>query len=263
MSWASLFQSIRSIFNSGSINNPYENNSGFDPLYIDSYIEDSPVDWQAYCAAGLPWFAADFKATEGLQYSYQNWLTDQISAASKAAGSRLGVNFFYGSYHYLHAAQDGSAQADFHIKIAKAAGGFGKGWWFPMVDVESAGNSGVSAQQVIDCTSAYATRVHQVTGMKVRLYGESLMADLGITSQMECDYLEPARYDFELPSSVITNIGWTEDKLFGWQYRGDNYTATLKNSAGQPYPNQGPGTSLIDISVLTFPGGLQALSQAL
>jgi GH25 family lysozyme M1 (1,4-beta-N-acetylmuramidase) len=238
--------------------------SEFDPLYIDLYPLDTQVNWQSYCTAGLPWLAVDLKATEGLQYSYETWMAAQIAAIVSAAGSQLGVTFWMGAYHYLRVTQDGCAQADYYINACKQAGGFSNGWWLPMVDVESADNSDMtSPQQIIDSTSAFANRIHSVTGMKVRLYGESFLADNNITDQMSCDYIEIARYDNILPEEVVTNIGWTEDKLFGWQYRADDYTATLVNAAGVPYPNSGPGTAPCDIIVLTLSGGTAAIPSVL
>ena len=61
----------------------------------------------------------------------------------------------------------------------------------PIVDVERGGernpNQRATAQQVIDCTSAWVNKVKETTGPPVCLYGRGAMRDLSITSKMGCE----------------------------------------------------------------------------
>jgi lysozyme len=235
----------------------------FDPLFVDVYADDAPCDWTALAAAGLPWAGTILKATQGLAYTSGDWLKANWAALETARTKAFRTDFFRGAYHYLTFADDGGKQAKWFLSQIGAAGGLQLGDLWPIVDVESADNGDPSAQQIIDCTSAFAAAILAETGKQTMLYGESLLYDAGVTSRMGCTWLWLPRYTATLPESVVTRIGWSEDALWGWQYRGDSNDALLKTSDGVTYPNKAPGCGTVDLTALTYPGGVAALSSKL
>ena len=132
----------------------------------------------------------------------------------------------------------------------------------PIVDVEL-GNDGkpdangkvrprhpnwdASAQQIIDCTSAWAERVGAETGQQVMLYGNGAMRDKRIADRMGCDWLWIPRYTAALPRDMYERAGWDLPSVAMWQYCGDG-TASLPG-----YPRSVPGFGAVDISVVLFP----------
>jgi GH25 family lysozyme M1 (1,4-beta-N-acetylmuramidase) len=228
---------------------------------VDVYALDvnGKPNWPAVVAA--PNFVGGIiKATEGLGYN-PPWFATNWPAIKSAGGDAYGQTWFRGAYHYLKFNADGAAQADYYLKAINDAGGFDVGDIIPIVDVEL-GNDGkpdkngkvhtrdsnwdASAQQIIDCTSAFAERAKSVTGQQVMLYGGSALRERGITDRMGCDWLWTARYDRVLPVSSYQSFGWDVPQLALWQYCGDGegYLADAPTSIanfGSP-----------DISVVTF-----------
>jgi GH25 family lysozyme M1 (1,4-beta-N-acetylmuramidase) len=227
------------------------------------------------CAPNWPAAAADaqingaiLKATQGLTYCDPSWLKANWSAIHNVAGRNVGTNWFCGAYHYLEATSintttNGDQQAAFFLQNLEAAGGLGPDDLWPIVDMESADNTGVGATQFADTTAAFAAGILSRTGRATMLYGGETIRSLGITSRMGCSWLWTARYASTLPESEILQMGWTEDTLWGWQYQGTgtgnwgylaNYPTSILNFAedGQ-----------VDLSVMVMPGGLAALRTAL
>ena len=234
----------------------------FDPLFVDEYADDAPADWGTLASAGAPWSGAILKATQGLTYSSGEWLRHNwqaLAAASAASGNPL----LRGAYHYAELARSGKAQAEFFLRTMASAGGFASGDLWPIVDVESADNAGVTAQQTIDCVSAFAETIQAEIGRATMMYGGSLPYDLGITSRMGCSWLWLPRYTATLPASTYERIGWSLDALWGWQYKGAGGQALLETPSGVVYPSSAPGCGNVDLTVLTFPGGMSALVAAL
>lgn len=234
----------------------------YDPLFVDVYTGDHAADWNALSAAGAPWTGVILKVSQGLRYNseddgaHRSWLSTNWARLAQ-------TNLIRGAYHYLQIAEDGAAQADYYLHCIQRAGGFRAGDLWPIVDVETANNGNPSRQQIIDCTSSYAAQIKKQTGHLPILYGGSFLYDHDVTSQMGCGYLWIARYTATLSGAIHDRIGWPSDRLFAWQYRGDEYNAQLRNADGATYPDQAPGIGKVDISVLTFPGGLAALKTAL
>ncbi|HYM54138.1 MAG TPA: glycoside hydrolase family 25 protein [Solirubrobacteraceae bacterium] len=218
-----------------------------DPLIVDVYAGDlnGAPDWDKLVAAGPPWHGAIIKATEGLHYA-PPWFGFQWQAIEQAAGSRLGDDFFRGTYHYLHFALPGADQADYFADLVQKAGGWRLGDLPPVVDVESANNAGCSRPQVEECVGAFVARMHERGCPEVILYGGSLLYDLGITDHMGCSDLWVARYTPTLPEHVYQRIGWDAPAL--WQYCGDG-ESYLKD-----YPSVSP-IGKVDISAVIKNGG--------
>lgn len=229
-----------------------------DPLIVDVYQGDGPKKWRELAAAGPPWHGVIIKATQGLYYHPAAWLHTNWMEIHEAGGGRCGLDWFRGAYHYLDVRQDGAAQADYFLSAINTAGGWARGDLWPMVDVEHAGQRTIgSSYQVIDCVRNFATRVHDVLGRDVMLYGGSWLAELSITSRMCCKYLAVARYTQTLPTFVYERIGWDRASLALWQYCGDG----VGYLSG--YPREAPGCGKVDISAMVLPGGLSALRLAL
>lgn len=231
----------------------------FDPIFVDEYALDKPADWSVFAAAGQPWSGAVLKVSQGLHYNSGSWLVKNWSALEAARKATANLDFFRGAYHYLTIADSGQKQAEYYLGVLNAAGGFKKGDLWPIVDVESASNGNPAAQQIIDCTSSFAETIKRETGRQTMLYGGSFLYDHAIKSRMGCSYLWIARYTATLPANVYERIGWSVDALWGWQYASDDFKAQLKTPSGVTYPDIAPGCGDVDLTVLTYPGGLAAL----
>ncbi len=238
-------------------------------LFVDYYQFDNGriPDLTAVSADGR-YAGAIVKATEGLYYNGGNWFSQQWPSIHDQNG--YGDTWLRGCYHFLKFNQDGGAQADFYLKTIEAAGGWDtKGDLWPIVDVElgSEGNPAknikrnsnqdASAQQIIDCTTAFAERCASETGRKVMLYGNGAMRDKSINDRMSCDWMWCPRYTPDLPSKIYERAGWSRDQLVLWQYAGDG-TGFL---AG--YPTATPDDKKCDHSCLVLSGGLSQLISSL
>lgn len=225
------------------------------PLFVDVYAGDlgGVPKWNTLVLLGAPWHGAVIKATEGVSYR-PPWFAINWRAIWQAAGERYGVDFFRGAYHFLKFNVDGAEQADYYLKAIELAGGWNVGDLWPIVDVELGGdtnsNQKASAQQIIDCTSAFAARVKQESGRKVMLYGNGAMRDKGIKNKMGCDLLWCPRYTATLPAEIYERAGWSISELFAWQYSGDGVGALVG------YPLFPPGFGACDTSVIVHDGGL-------
>jgi GH25 family lysozyme M1 (1,4-beta-N-acetylmuramidase) len=226
-------------------------------LIVDLYSGDlgGKPNWPAVVAE--PNFVgAIIKATEGTGFAPQ-WFQQNWPKVREAGGDRYGTTWFRGAYHFLKFNQDGAAQADFYLKTIDQAGGWDTGDIIPIVDVEL-GNDGskdaakrnsnwdASAQQIIDCTGAFARRTREVSGQQVMLYGNGAMRDKGIADRMDCDWLWIPRYTPTLPAKMYERAGWSLDQVALWQYCGDG-TAALPG-----YPTEIVGFGRCDISVVLF-----------
>jgi GH25 family lysozyme M1 (1,4-beta-N-acetylmuramidase) len=183
------------------------------------------------------------------------------AAVKDVVPDRYGTTWFRGAYHFLKFNKDGKDQADFYLKAIDEAGGFDVGDIVPIVDVEL-GNDGnpdeqgrihprnsnwdASAQQIIDCTSAWAERVKSATGQQAMLYGNGAMREKGIKDKMGCDWLWVPRYTAKLPAEIYTRAGWDLENVALWQYCGGG-TAALPD-----YPREIAGFGKVDISVVLF-----------
>jgi GH25 family lysozyme M1 (1,4-beta-N-acetylmuramidase) len=232
-----------------------------DQLIVDVCSDDlgGKPNWQG--AAEAPNVAgAIIKATEGTAFN-PPWFSQNWPRVKEVAAERYGQTWFRGAYHFLKFNLDGTAQANFYLDAIDAAGGFDVGDIIPIVDVEL-GNDGkpdknghakprnsnwdASAQQIIDCTTAWAQRVKERSGQEVMLYGNGAMRDKSINDRMGCDWLWIPRYMPTLPPIMYQRAGWSLDRVAMWQYCGDG-TAAL---AG--YPQQIQNFGKVDISVVLF-----------
>lgn len=234
-----------------------------DALFVDVYPGDGAKDWAAFIAAGAPWHGAVFKLTQGLDYDYGAWASRQ--RARFLASERYGVDLFDGFYHYLTLHQDGAAQAERFWKICRQIGGECRGTLWAMVDVERGGQrvQSPSRAQVEDTTRAFAARYEQLSGRTPTLYGGELLRSVGVRDRLGCGRSAVALYTDHLGArgetteAFLARTGTDLEHLLLWQYAGDG-VAHLPG-----YPHEAPGCGKVDVSVLTLPGGLEALRSSL
>lgn len=226
-----------------------------DFLFVDVSPWEKNPGWQVLINTPN-FYGGIVKASQGLK-GYSNdkgWFKRNWPMAKDEAGDRYGLTWFRGAYLFLNLWQDGAAQADYYLEVIENAGGWDRGDIIPIVDVEL-GNDGtdgrprsknqdVGKQQIIDCTTACAQRLKEVTGRNVMLYGRGAMRDKGINDKMGCDIVFNPSY-----TSTITMHGleaWTLDDVALWQYCGDGHAALADQTK---FPRTIPGFGNTDISV--------------
>ncbi|HEX5553853.1 MAG TPA: GH25 family lysozyme [Chitinophagaceae bacterium] len=225
-------------------------------LFVDLYSLDlnGNPDWNALSNTDT-FYGAILKAAQGSS-GYSNdhgWFTKNWPLLKDAAGDRYGQTWFRGAYLFLNLWDDGVSQADNYLKTIEDAGGWENGDMFPMIDVEL-GNDGsngrprnrnqdASTQQIIECATACADRLREVTGRNIILYGRGAMRDREIKSKMGCDAVWNPSYT----RTMVTNglEAWTLDDIVLWQYCGDGVAAIDE----QKLPRSIPGFGSPDISV--------------
>lgn len=223
-------------------------------IIADRYSGDGPSDWQALAAAGTC-MGAFLKVTEGIEYK-TDWFRENWPALRAAGGARYGQSWFRGAYHYLIFHDDAAQQADYFLQTIDAAGGFDCGDLLPVVDVElgkpTSANHKASAQQIVDCTSAFVKRLKDLLGCPVILYGRGAMQKRQIQHRMECDYLWLPRYNHEM--GPTEDFGWPRERVLLWQYTDGEYRHP-------EYPHQVDGLGPTDLSI--YHGDLDHLSKTL
>lgn len=231
-----------------------------DALAVDVFQGDGPKDWRAYCAAGAPWHIAIFKSSQGTYYRPPQYASER-KAFLAAAGGRHGSTLFDGAYHYLDLSIDGAVQADYALAAVDRAGGEMLGTLWMMLDVERGGQriQNPSRQLVEDRTRSFAQRWDQLTGRTPTLYGGELLRSVGVQDRLGCGRSAIAVYGPRLSADVIKRTGTDLAHLMLWQYQG-----TEAQSGPTGYPRRAPGCgSVIDISALVLPGGLETLRATL
>lgn len=232
-----------------------------DPLLIvDCYWGDhGPLPKFDRVVAEPGYVGAIIKATQGTKYSHVDWFLKNWKRVRDAGGDRYGTTWFRANYHYGVIRADAAKQARYNLVTVKKAGGWAKGDFLPIIDVEKGKeNVGCSKQQVIDWTTTYAATIREETGWGTILYAGSFLAELGITDHMGCEGLWTARYGPELGDKPA-KIGWGVDDLPWWQYAGDHPSKLPK---GLPWGIDGFGKG--DTNVVLngrLPATLQTLKR--
>jgi GH25 family lysozyme M1 (1,4-beta-N-acetylmuramidase) len=223
------------------------NDPGPPYLFVDLYAGDvsGHPAWQVL-ATTPHYYGAVIKATEGLHYA-PPWFDDNWKRLRSVTPARYGLTWYRGAYHFLRFAESGKAQADFYLAALNRAGGLTEVDIMPIVDVELGGernpNRRATAQQVIDCTSAWAERVKSVTGRRVMLYGRGAMRDLGIRDRMGCDVVWNPSYTATMKMTGLE--AWSTDDVAAWQFGGDG----VGNPSVHQLPLKVPEFGAVDVSV--------------
>lgn len=216
-------------------------------LFVDLYAQDLGAHPPWTVLATTPhYFGAIIKATEGTSYAPQ-WFADNWRSLRNVVPGRYGSTWFRGCYHFLRLLEDGGKQAEFYLRAVDGAGGWGSGDLLSIVDVELGGernpNRRASANQIVDCTSAFAEHIKKVTGRRVILYGRGAMRDLGIRSRMGCDVVWNPSYTATMRMSGLE--AWTLDDVALWQFGGDG----VGDASVHHLPLKVPGFGAVDVSV--------------
>ncbi len=226
-----------------------------DFLFVDVSPWEANPNWQLLINTSH-FFGGILKASQGIK-GYLNdggWFNTNWPQVKNSAADRYGSTWFRGAYVFLNLWQDGSSQADYYLEVVNDAGGWDSGDIIPIVDVEL-GNDGsngkprnrnqdVSSQQIIDCTTACADRLKQVTGRNVMLYGRGAMRDKSINDKMGCDVVWNPCYTATIVMHGLE--AWTLDDVVLWQYAGDGQGALPDQTR---FPRTIPGFGNTDISV--------------
>lgn len=228
-------------------------------VLVDIYANDfnGRPNITALVSAGRPWCGLGFKISEGTYYpdptrGQLDWLTKYWEQARIAAGPRFGVDFFRWGYQYFRVEEDAIEQGELYLKTVEAAGGFKRGDMIPMIDVETAENPPHGPpQRVIDGVTELADFFNAKLGCRPLLYAGSYIRDLSIRDHMGCAFLSTAAYGSSLPEHLYTDMGWTLEQLFDWQYQGtESYTGPIH------YPRICPiGAGPADLSAVTICNG--------
>jgi hypothetical protein len=227
----------------------------FDPgepyLLADLYpLDEGPAPPWAVLADTPGFFGAIIKASQGVRggYNDQGWFARNWSVLRDAGGSRAGVTWLRGAYHFLNFWQDGAEQADFYLGCLENAGGLRADDIIPIVDVElgneTNGNFKASATQIIDCALAWVGRVKSETGRRVCLYGRGALRERSITHRMDCDVVWNPAYTARMVTNGLIPP-FELDEIALWQYCGDGTAEFGKLPRRVP----GFGDGKIDISV--------------
>ena len=217
-------------------------------LIPDTYHGNGAVDWRQLCADPR-FFGAIIKATEGVRYKWaETWFYENWSELKRVGTERDGIDWLRGCYHYLVFKDDPVKQAEYYLQTVENADtetiAFGKCDIMPIVDVELGApgsiNHSATAEQVVECTSAFVSYLKMHLACPVMLYGHQAMVQLGIKDKMQCDYLWMPTYGPK-PASP-ESIGWNAQEVLLWQYT-DGIHNTTKN------PAVAPGLKSADISI--------------
>jgi glycosyl hydrolase family 25 len=239
-----------------------------DPLIVDTYVGDRPAtievtDVMTLINAGPPWHGLVHKLSQGTYETEVDRI--KLFRPQLLAHPHYAVDFFEGFYHYADFSIDPVKECDYFWALMQTIGGERAGTLWAMIDVERGGQKWVptSAWQLIDHVSKWADRYHQHSGRLPTLYGGELLRSLGVHAPgapiqlMGCGRNAIASYTSQLTVDVIARTGADPAHLLDWQYCGDG----VAYLAG--YPSEAPGFGKIDISVITFPGGLAGVKAAL
>jgi lysozyme len=185
---------------------------GVDVSYFDPYI-----DWQKVRDQDIRF--AIIKSTEGVGW-FSSYFDEQWAGAKS-------VGILRGSYHYLHAAEDGTAQADFFLSKVNVQDGDLP----PFLDIEGTNNEKATNSQFIGNAQKWLERVEQKTGRRPIVYStaaflrERLNGNNGAPPPWAHKYQTwVAQYFFSYSADgggqPTQPAGWG-DWIF-WQYSGDH-----------------------------------------
>ena len=186
---------------------------------IDVSAYDPFIDWQEVRNQDIRF--AIMKSTEGLDY-FSNHFTEQWEGAKS-------VGILRGSYHYLHAAQDGAKQADFFLSKVNVQDGDLP----PCLDIEGTNNDGATNSQFIGNAQKWLERVEEKTGRKPIVYStasflqEKLTGKNGKPPPWAKNYQTwMAQYFYSHSADAggqpTQPTGWGDWII--WQYSGDHKT---------------------------------------
>lgn len=203
------------------------------------------------------------KSSEGMGWGQRNeeWFKACWKKLKEVGGTRYGVDWFRGCYHFLRFQQDGAKQADYCLDLINSAGGWDSGDLMLWVDIEEGGQGNWAggerledikdpkkrarlANEVASCASAFIRRVKErAPDMKVGLYGRGLFRDLKMTDcRFGADAICNPAYTVTMPS--MSQYGWPLEDIVEWQLCGDGEVYA------KGFPSLLPGWGKTDYSVV-------------
>jgi hypothetical protein len=227
-------------------------NTELQACFVDLAEEDgiTPDQILQLQQADPPWTGVIMQAANGLG-TFPTWFPAAWKAAGPSAQNpNYGKTKFRMAYGYYVVGYDPVKQADTALNAVEAAGGWSTGDLALGVDIESGEQpGGLTAEVVIAGLTAYADRVYQRTQRRPILYGGSLIRQLGITSQMGCQYLWFPEWDDAgvLSWNLVEEMGWNLSNTLLWQDVGDG-----SDTAPPGYPTKTPVGGNLDISIMVL-----------
>lgn len=234
-----------------------------DPLLADAspWSAVRPDAWREL-ARDPAWNGAILKTSEGHR-AYDAWLGPHWRAVGAASDRQ---DWLRGGYHFAIMDGRGREQADVCLDAIERAGGWFERDLFVTVDAEEGSGNHVRVAQlgravVEDTVDSFSARVLERTGRPTILYAGWWLRSIGVTSRMGCEWLWMASYTRTLQAATYGAMGWDPSRLLLWQYDGSQGADGVL--AG--YPTRAPitGGESVDVSVLTMPGGVEALRRVL
>lgn len=122
-----------------------------------------------------------------------------------------------GAIHYWRAEDDGIAQAEAFVRVYERAGVQRGAAFWPAIDIERADQPANLSKARLEDAARCAEKIAAELGCKVICYGGALIRDLGVTSRLGCELEWVADYGARLLRAEYESIGFSLDKLFGWQ----------------------------------------------
>lgn len=178
------------------------------------------------------------------------WFQNNWNRLRTAGGSRYGSSWFRGVYHFGSPTSSGAAQADYMMSAVDRGGGWGDGDMPPAWDLEGA--LWTSAQQIVDVSSQFASRVKQLTGKSPILYTGATWRQFKITNKAGFGQMWSSHLN------VMEPYGWPNSSYALWQYAGDGkYYNPATAVFG--YPTAVGGMPTLDMNVV-MDGGAAATS---
>jgi len=211
--------------------------TNLDPCWPDFYPGDNNgyLNLYSLANAGDPWQGVILKVNQGLNPNFAStasgWLQQYWAVARSTWGGRYGLTGFRGGYSYVMIGEDGRKQGDYYCDLIDQCGGWGDGDFWPILDVESAGQpANATNQQIIDTVSSMAERITQRTGRMIMRYSGSYIRDRQIRNAMGCKLLWVADWEKTLNSHTYLDQGYTLTPTPGsfglciaWQGVGDGH----------------------------------------
>ena len=188
-----------------------------DFLGIDVYHGDGIINWTNVKADKQNIKFAYLKATEGIGFSDQTFVSNRTNAG--LAGIQIGA------YHFYHPELSPVDQANF---FCKAIGILASGDLPPAMDFEPVGLSGITAKQVIEDLHTFLDMVKSNLGVQPIIYTNhnSWVNVLGNPTEFNDYQLWLASFNGGVNLPALFG-GWSEWAI--WQYTDGGYVDGISN----------------------------------
>jgi lysozyme len=198
---------------------------------IDVSVFDPVINWAKVRAQGYRF--AYIRSSYGVEsnQTIKDTMFDAHWAGAKAAG------ILRGPYHYLHAAMDGTKQAEDFLRFVTLE----KGDLPPALDLEEAYNQGATNKQFITNSEAFLRKVQAETGIQPMVYSRGMFLDEKLTLHGKPPvwaknyrvWIAHWTYAYGDNIKPIEGAGWPP--YIFWQYSGEKeYLDGITDDLGRP-----------------------------